>query len=504
MGKKYLRFQKQRQMRNMRLLSGIGCLALLLGAATLSRGDEEVVIPPDELPSPEMQTAPLFPQEDPAEYSQPMFLIGREFERAAIADESEQRYHDRFLEQQIAAPRPDVSYVYPRLTGLTFASPLGIGGMSFNAPNVAARGDFFTDSTKMAEPDSGFKPKNIVVAGQPFFGTGPRSYTAATGTLVQLDSVLPNALSGGRFYYENDFMGVSKNNGGQYRLRHAYAQLSNFVLGSTFTNFSDVDAIPETVDFVGPNAQMYNLNRPQVAVFFTLSQTPVSRSYVAFSVEQPNPDLALDAAYTVVSRMPDLVAKYRWGNKSLGHFQLASVFRNTGVEKADSSFDQSAFGWGINATSEFSPFSADGNLAGDIVYLAGAVGEGIGRYNIDLSGGGYDAALDAQGNVRSLGMSSFYCGYTHYWSPRTRSTITDSQVHVDSLASQGALAYQDGSYLAANTIVQLTGGPFASNSNVFLGIEYLYGSKETFGGASGHDHRIQFSVVVRDKAKLFN
>ena len=54
-----------------------------------------------------------------------------------------------------------------------------------------------------------------------------------------------------RFYVEGDFFGT---NATTPRLRHAYAQAKNFLIGQTFSNFMDPDAFPDTLDFQDPTA----------------------------------------------------------------------------------------------------------------------------------------------------------------------------------------------------------------------------------------------------------
>ena len=53
------------------------------------------------------------------------------------------------------------------------------------------------------------------------------------------------------------------------RLRHAYAQVLNVLLGQSFSNFMDPDAGPDTLDFQGPNAQV-SIRNPQFRYRFAL------------------------------------------------------------------------------------------------------------------------------------------------------------------------------------------------------------------------------------------
>ncbi|HMS35233.1 MAG TPA: DcaP family trimeric outer membrane transporter, partial [Ignavibacteria bacterium] len=47
---------------------------------------------------------------------------------------------------------------------------------------------------------------------------------------------------------ETDFNGTDN----KFRIRHAYGQTSHFIIGQTWTNFSDIETLPLTVDVDGP------------------------------------------------------------------------------------------------------------------------------------------------------------------------------------------------------------------------------------------------------------
>src|SRR4030095_9008086 len=108
------------------------------------------------------------------------------------------------------------------------------------------------------------------------------------------------------------------------------------------------------------------------------------------------------------------------------------------------------------------------------LYAGIAHGEGIAHYNVDLQGLNDDAALDAQGHLRALPLTSYYVGYTHFWTDCLRSTAVYSQVDLDSEASQGPFAYRHGQYASINLAYAFP------KQNLQIGIEYLYGRKETF------------------------
>ena len=103
-------------------------------------------------------------------------------------------------------------------------------------------------------------------------------------TRLSLDFRVPYTKVGEvRFYLEGDFFGT---NSTTPRLRHAYAQARNLLIGQTFTNFMDPDAFPDGLDFQGPNG-MVSIRNPQFRYGIALS--PSTTFYI--SLEKPSSDV---------------------------------------------------------------------------------------------------------------------------------------------------------------------------------------------------------------------
>lgn len=66
-------------------------------------------------------------------------------------------------------------------------------------------------------------------------------------TRLSVDFRVPTTKVGDARFY--DFFG---SNATTPRLRHAYGQVKNFVLGQTFSNLMDPDRFPDRLDFQGP------------------------------------------------------------------------------------------------------------------------------------------------------------------------------------------------------------------------------------------------------------
>ena len=79
-------------------------------------------------------------------------------------------------------------------------------------------------------------------------------------------------------------------------------------------------------------------------------------------------------------------------------------------------------------------------------------------------------------------------GYTHQWSDVWRSTATYGYVHLDNETSQGPDAYHETHYASLNLVWQL-------RKRLSIGLEGLYGKKETQNGETGDVWRFQLGLV---------
>ena len=162
-------------------------------------------------------------------------------------------------------------------------------------------------------------------------------------TRMNLDFRVPSTKIGAvRFYVEGDLFGT---NSTTPRLRHAYAQAKNFLIGQSFSNFMDPDAFPDTLDFQGPNG-MVSVRNPQLRYGFALS--PSTTFYV--SVEKPSSDIAFKTpqfSSQPNAPSPDGAIRLRQEFER-GHFQVAGLFRSIAAFLPNGRTD-SVFGWGLNA-----------------------------------------------------------------------------------------------------------------------------------------------------------
>lgn len=372
-------------------------------------------------------------------------------------------------QDQIAAPRVDNAPLDPRFPGY-FRLPgtqtlLRIGGYF--------RTDFIYDLKPAGNAES------FVPATFPIPQTGVNNNTVSVRpTRLNLDFLIPVGSSSGRFFIEADFFGT---NATTPRLRHAYAQMNNLLIGQTFTNFMDVDAGPDTLDFQGPNSWVI-IRNPQFR--YTIKLT--DKTNFAVSVEKASSDVAYTTpTFSALpnSPTPDFGVKLRH-DMSYGHIQIASIFRDVSAYfPAPSTKSGSAFGWGVNFTGAFRFLGKD-----NFVYQA-AYGAGYERYVNDTSGLGTDAAPANTANpyLKAVPLTAVYGGYQHYWAKRWRSSLVYGFAQTQNTDLQVGSSFHQSNYSAANLIWNPLG-------SVNVGGEVLYGWIVKENNTRANDTRFLFSA----------
>ncbi len=378
---------------------------------------------------------------------------------------------DSFNDQQQAAPRPDDLTLDPKLRGF-LPVPHTPVWIQFNAkPRV----DMTFDGENTGD-DNRFITAKIPVAGDPKKGGEGVFNINAKGSQLRLDVRAPEVAGSPRFYYENDFYGSG---GGEFpfRVRHLFGKIYNVIVGQTFSIFEDPDVWPDTVDFEGPNSAIF-ARRPLVRYQYRVDDA----WQVNLGIEQPDAevDLSIDTDADNRNQAPDGGLNLRWEQADFGHVQLATIFRSIGVD-GPTVGEQNTLGWGLNLSAGFDVFERDAVQA-QVTY-----GEGLFRYcNDDFESA--DAAFDADGDLQALPYLGLMFGYTHRWNRVLRSTASYGYVNLDNEASQAGSAYHETHYASLNLMWQL-------RERLSIGIEELYGFKETKDGSDGDAFRTQLGLV---------
>jgi len=280
-----------------------------------------------------------------------------------------------------------------------------------------------------------------------------------------------------RMFMQFDFFG--SNGATTPRLRHFYAQIHNILVGQTSTNFLDSDATPDSLDFQGPNSR-FSVRPPQARYSFLIGRGMSGSA----SVEQPSSDIRFSvngSAAAPITPAPDGALKFRY-EAERGHVQVSSIFRELAARLPNGGPQESAFGWGMNASGAVRVYGRD-NMVYQVAY-----GNGISRYVNDTRGFGLDAAPRAEMDLtlKALPLFAPFIGYQHYWTRSVRSNAMFGFVQLQNTAFQPGNTFHKSTYSSGNII-------WNSFGSLDFGAEFLYGWVEQKDGAKANAPRIQFS-----------
>ena len=373
-------------------------------------------------------------------------------------------------EDQIAAPRLNNDPLDPRYPNY-FRLP---GTRTFMRIGGYAKSDLIFNPRPPGDPDR-FIPASIPIPPPAVVSS---STISVRPSRVNVDFLVPFEKRDLRFFFEMDFFG---SNSTTPRLRHAYVQGKNLLVGQTFSNFMDPDAGPDTLDFEGPNSQV-NIRNPQVRYTWKMSDGLKA----SMSVEKPTSDVSFstpDFAAQPNSPSPDGTFQLRH-EASYGHVQFSTVLRDISAFLPDGR-SGSVFGWGFNLAGLH-------KVGRDNLVYEGTYGDGIARYMQDSSGLGIDAAVSSPVNphLDAVPVVGTYAGYQHYWTEKVRSSVVYGFEQAENTPAQLASAFHQSDYSAVNVI-------WSPLSALDVGGEFLYGWRVNKDKSSGNAPRVQVSFKYR-------
>lgn len=364
------------------------------------------------------------------------------------------------------------------------------GGKTFEIYGFAML-DYIQDFGRV-NPDweDTLRPSRIPTDDEQFGDDGQASFSVKQSRFG-VKAEMPTAKGPIKAKFEFDMFGVGDDAGQTtIRLRHAYGEFGQFLVGQTNSLFMDGDIFPNTIDYWGPSGMVF-LRNPQIR------WTPVSGAN-SFAVAIENPSNDIDAGqYRQLDdfpgaqgdqEWPDLTAQFRM-NRDWGHLQLAGILRWIGTEVVDDNeviYDDHDTGWGLDVTSVINVLERDAIRAG-VVF-----GEGIASY---MNDGGMDAGPDrglvggelpGGTQIEAVELTGVSLYYDHWWNDRWSSSAGYSFTEVDNTAGQTPDTFKKGEYASANLL-------YYPVENVMVGAELLWGEREDLDGASNDDTRIQVS-----------
>lgn len=361
---------------------------------------------------------------------------------------------------------------------MTFGSA-GASAEETSGPDIKIGGyvkvDFLQDFDPIGNA-SQWKVSSIPVAGTAAAGQGGQTTIQARETRLTLTLLEDTPRGKLKAYVEGDFYGDNN----AFRLRHAYGTLGEFLGGQTWTTFMDFSARPRSLDYEGPDAEVF-VRQAMIRWTHPLSE----QLTFAVAVEQPGGQFATPdtLAGSARSNVPDIPAHLRYEG-SRGHIQLAGIARQIRFDGETGSPEVSTTGFGGNLSFLLKTTGKDA-LMGEV-----AAGKGIGRYIESFSGQNADAIFVSEFDMEALQATSGVIAYQHHW----------NETLMSSLALAGAVL-DDDSRLAPSMIKETKDARvnviWAAYKKVDIGGEMIWGERKNQDGATGEAWRLQFSMIYK-------
>lgn len=333
-------------------------------------------------------------------------------------------------------------------------------------------GNVRLDASYQVEGSSRDLPYNHInaVALEGNNGSSDRLRSTLSATRLGLDFKSPVGDRDVKGKIEVDFLGGS--NFDNLRIRHAYLNYGNWLIGQTWSNFAIPDYMPETIDalaFVGGAVK----RTPQVR--HTTKFSPQTNLVVA--AEDPK-----DA--TISQRLPALTA--RLNNQFADNLNVS--VRAMGHEKRVNSEEEMAWGVGVGAKYDVVPGTT---LKADYYHVKGD------SSFVSFTNKGVVAQAD--GSLLQSEFDSIMVGITQKFGDKVHGTLGYGYMSFD----------KDPNYIAATKdTTTINKDLWQAWANVFysprkplsFGLEYVYGEREAFGEAAngsktGEDNRINAVAI---------
>jgi len=276
-----------------------------------------------------------------------------------------------------------------------------------------------------------------------------------------------------RIKIETDFLGA--NNG--LRLRHAFIETGNFIIGQTWSTFTDVNSVPQTVDIDGPNSSV-QLRTVRIRYADRLLQSKLR--YIV-SLEAPSPDVVLPDSLSdrvPAQFLPDIAGQVV-RNFDFGYLSFSTILRGITVKDSSGSSEQ-ILGYGFLLAGVYT-------LDPDNKFLfQGVIGAAISRFITALNGKGIDLVYNPNTELfeatKSFGLM---LSYTHNWRADISSAFTVGMVGINNKDYEPADAFSQSYYYSGNVFWNALLG-------VRLGLEIAQGRRINNDGNWGRATRIGF------------
>lgn len=298
-------------------------------------------------------------------------------------------------------------------------------------------------------------------------------------TRINMTTMTDTEMGDLKVFVEGDFFGTAgtqtTTNSHGFRLRHAYGELGNWMVGQNWSTFQDTGVYPGSLDLIG-GVGTTHLRQPQIRYTGKISD----QTSLAVAIENPSGDINDSSSSSIVTeQFPDVTAalthKSDWG-----HVSLRGMAREIHVQDTVTANEEDEFGWGLSVSGKVKLGEKDS------IFGRYAGGDGIGRYLFDVAGNGAAYTTD---QLETQTAHGGHATYRHYWTDNLSSNLIGGYVSIDNDTNIVGTAVNESIYSAhANLIWQPV-------EKVKVGVEYMHGERELENGTEGDLDRVLTSFI---------
>jgi hypothetical protein len=258
-------------------------------------------------------------------------------------------------------------------------------------------------------------------------------------------------------------------------VRHAYVTWNEWLAGQTWSNFQDVAALPDSVDFIGPT---------EGTIFVRQAQVRYTHGPWSVSVENPETTITprLGSGARINSddnNVPDVTA--RWLTKgNWGHFTVVGLVRQFRYQDVAAGINDSATGGALSVSGKYNLGAND-----DLRFMASG-GSGIGRYlGLAIAS---DTVLNASGSLDSIDGWGGFVAWRHVLNTQWRGNLFYSIARFDNHTALTGLAVTKRVHSAHANLI------YSPLPKLDVGAELIWGQRSLASGADGELRRLHMHV----------
>lgn len=300
-------------------------------------------------------------------------------------------------------------------------------------------------------------------------------------------------------------------NSANVTIHQAYVSWKGLTAGKKLTLMQDQNACqPPTIDPEGPSGNVSNfayelsyvspsfhgfrcaigLDLPS---YSTSSGRYLGNDFRKWESKEVEGQTVCDPTY-YNQDIPDIPLWVEWSASENNRVRLTGIIRNFTYRDLISESKKRTLGWGVMLSGNLNPVNPL------VLYLQAVYGKGIGAYIQDIAGLPLSFIPDDShpGKMTATPMAALNFGATYNFSSRWQANAVVSHTRIWDVGEYASIAATEpGNFNNYRYAVYAAANVFFNISSYFqVGLEYLYGSRATWGSGSASDNRLQTQFML--------